>query len=335
MGKARYFYIDVLRITAIVFILYNHSLLFDSINFMNPGAEELFLTLAALLSKCGPPMFFMISGALLLGRNETFKQVFTHRILRFIVVIIAVSIIMSVYSGAAISDYPYILFVKVNWYFYAYLAFLLMLPVLRVIAQKTPDRDMRIAFIIIMAFYSFGALIPVFDLYSPITQYLGLFTSSWPSNCWCIIFPLMGYYLANNKVRIRPFAIGSAVCAVIAILLTFYVRSHSMPIQTEEEVIQRLVILPACLVFALAKNYASCSSKVGLAVAEEIAGTCFGIFILERSFCLSEFTKHYIADNLPSSALVPASLVQIAAEFILFAMVVYLLRRIPAIRKYL
>ena len=106
---------------------------------------------------------------------------------------------MSVYSGAAISDYPYILFVKVNWYFYAYLAFLLMLPVLRVIAQKTPDRDMRIAFIIIMAFYSFGALIPVFDLYSPITQYLGLFTSSWPSNCWCIIFLLWGIIWQTTK----------------------------------------------------------------------------------------------------------------------------------------
>ena len=137
-------YPDVLRIIAILGVLFNHRVAYYVIETPQPVnlnyIIKIFLSVAA---KCGPPLFFMISGYLLLGKNEPLKRVFTHRICR----ILAVMMICAVYFVIRFRDMGRIP-IKLNWYFYAYLGFLLLLPFLRKMAQGA-DKTAVIYFLIL------------------------------------------------------------------------------------------------------------------------------------------------------------------------------------------
>ena len=71
----RYEYLDVLRIIAIVFVLFNHTngygfFLFSTVE--NTGAYIISLILS-VVCKCAVPIFFMVSGRLLMEREESLR----------------------------------------------------------------------------------------------------------------------------------------------------------------------------------------------------------------------------------------------------------------------
>ena len=87
--------IEILRIIAICMVIFNHT---------GENGFEMFRTaygtplwylviLLDIISKAGVPLFFMISGVLLLDKEETLKELFIKRILRYGVIIILFSFI--------------------------------------------------------------------------------------------------------------------------------------------------------------------------------------------------------------------------------------------------
>ena len=83
-------YLELLRILAIIFVLFNHtrSLGYSLYaNTENPFSYWGSLSLS-ILCKAAVPIFFMVSGGVLLGRQETLKDLFRKRVLRFLNVIL-------------------------------------------------------------------------------------------------------------------------------------------------------------------------------------------------------------------------------------------------------
>jgi surface polysaccharide O-acyltransferase-like enzyme len=80
MNKGRYLWADVVRILAIYFVLVVHSTLpAPSQSFAYIGSFILFA-----IAKTCVPLFVMLSGALLLSKNEDYKNFFKKRVLRIL-----------------------------------------------------------------------------------------------------------------------------------------------------------------------------------------------------------------------------------------------------------
>ena len=94
-------YFDLLRCIAIFMVLFNHSSKAGYMLFAEypAGSVQHFLYLTnSILIKCGVPLFFMISGALLLNREEPLVIVL-KRFIKYLCVLIVASAVTYIWSG--------------------------------------------------------------------------------------------------------------------------------------------------------------------------------------------------------------------------------------------
>ena len=85
--KERKYYLELLRVIAILLVMYNHSPAFMS--FQNQSGVEYGISVfLSMLCKAAAPVFFMISGALLLGKDESIGTVFRKRVLKIFLALI-------------------------------------------------------------------------------------------------------------------------------------------------------------------------------------------------------------------------------------------------------
>lgn len=142
--KPRKTYIDFVKIIAIFLVLLNHT---GTRGFFIASQKQEsvfypFYLCNAVIIKVAVPWFFMASGALLLTKEETIKDVLTKRFIKFLLSLIVFSGIVYLYNIASgevqewsIRSFATDLYTgKISghfWYLYAYLAYILMLPLIR------------------------------------------------------------------------------------------------------------------------------------------------------------------------------------------------------------
>lgn len=121
---------DLIRILAIFLVMYNHRetyIFYHHVPHM--GLRYILSMCGAAFCKCGPPLFFMVSGALILHKKESFRRIFQHRILRILIVMVILSILIVTLIPDS-DSFLKTFFSGLNWYLYAYIGYLLMLPFL-------------------------------------------------------------------------------------------------------------------------------------------------------------------------------------------------------------
>lgn len=195
-------YLEILRIFAIFLVIYNHtknqgfSLYAD----LNDYSFQYFLSLIlSLVCKCAVPIFFMISGAVLLGKEESVRDLFVKRIFRLVIIDVIFVLLqylrlvrLAGFETFSVKTYLHYLYsediLEQYWYIKAYLAYLLMLPILRLIVKNAKKEHyyyligLNIVFIIVAIIYIFTG--------QNLNVYVQIRTNT-------ILYPLIGYYLAN------------------------------------------------------------------------------------------------------------------------------------------
>ena len=139
------YYLEVIRILAILMVMYNHSAAFMSFSNQS-GVEYAISFLFSMVCKGAVPLFFMVSGALLLGKNESGKDLFQKRILRMILVIVIFSFLyymkLVLKGERPFAPFSFLLSLPTDlvylpyWFLYSYLGVLTILPILRPLAQN-------------------------------------------------------------------------------------------------------------------------------------------------------------------------------------------------------
>lgn len=215
--------IEILRIIAICMVIFNHT---------GENGFEMFRTaygtplwyiviLLDIVSKAGVPLFFMISGVLLLDKEETLKELFIKRILRYGVIILLFSFIYYVrlyihhpeYGFSMRYFFTYIYstpFIIPYWFLYSYLSFLLILPVLRAVVKSLKENE----YLWILGFSAVLWMSPVWEkVFSlePINISNGL-------NATFVIFPVLGYGI-SNMISEKYFDFKSRVTFIVAFIL--------------------------------------------------------------------------------------------------------------------
>ncbi|MCR4586954.1 MAG: acyltransferase family protein [Lachnospiraceae bacterium] len=196
----RRYYMDILRIMAIYVVIFAHSVGFTLYTDLNPDRFTYWIYMFCSQPAAGAvPMFLMISGALLLKKNEPYTYILRHRVLRMVVVLLLFSFVWFFYllwKGEKRELIDLFLSIYTDpwcipyWYLYLYIGYLLILPVLRAVAQNIDKKTMRI-----LLFWGFCMIVVL-----PVTETFGfphLNDHIRPTLLAGITFfyPLLGYYL--------------------------------------------------------------------------------------------------------------------------------------------
>lgn len=342
-------YIDALRIVAILGVLYNHTNRrgYCLYAFSEARICQDFYIGIATLAATAVPIFFMISGALLLPKKESLKELFQKRILRMVLVLLVFSgiqyVLLLLEERAAFSEKAVVQAVLQEgmipsyWFLYAYISYLLLLPILRKVAEVMSKQDY---------FYLFALLLLVEGFLPMVLNLAGIggtnYFFSIPFLNPIIIYPLLGYYLEqymkesyyNKKTNI----IVGLCMAVVVLFFIAMTQWRGLPYEEFTTYDKGLYTCSFTMLldvgiyyfvkyFDLRKQHSMKYDQMLHSMGESV----FGIYLIEQP--IREHLS-FICDGLSSViGRFPACIIWVICIFIVAYSIVAILRRIPVVRK--
>ena len=345
-------YLDWLRVIAIALVILNHLPAFALRETGRFG-----FVFPAVLVQMNVPLFFMISGALLLSRDERMKTLMTKRVLRMLAVIpiafVGLYLLRSLHetvlhgeafhfslkeciygllsgSLAPQDSGPY-------WYLYAYLGYLLMLPFLRGAA-----RHMRRSHFMLLTALHAGlfTLLPVLNAalggwgLEPL-RITGELRIPLAAEA-CIFYPLAGYWLEHGagleRMSGRKVILFGclALCAAAGAALLYGNLQDSEALDLAEWCLAFAAFLSAK--WLSARRRANTASKWPARI-RALSGLVFGIYLLDPYLKLVLFGAYYKAgSHLPEPL---CSLLWIPVSMAAGGFLTWLMKKIPGVRKLL
>lgn len=258
--------LDLIRILAIFLVLYTHTSAAIHRYYTLPSSEGIlsFLNLAAnCFRTINNHLLFMISGALLLGKQEPLKVLWKKRILRFVITLVIFSYVQALWSAyqadnldifSVFSAFTGMLEKPVRaqyWYLYSYISFLVMLPFLSMIARGLDDRNTAYLLVISIIVLDVFPILAFFLKISRIN--FSIFITPFTT-----LSPLLGYYLVHfrggflRKFRSSLLMLIIGVGLIIACLME--IKNHSVINEWSDKFITLFYTSTAVCVFELVQR---------------------------------------------------------------------------------
>ena len=342
--EKRMIYLDILKIIAIIAVVINHSYLFLSSNDLFSYSFKTFLFLAV---KFAVPLFLMVSGALLLNKKDTFKDIFGKRIFRVLIPLIVITLIWSLYYKSNLMRIP-IYLIGFNedkipywaWYIYVIIAIYLILPFLQKMVKNFEDKDYKmfgLLFLIIPSFISFGCIIlqKFFSKILFVTSYItGVIFSKY------IALVVIGYYLSKKEItkKIKNVAIFSLIISLL-IALVLEILNYIIYDNTSfllDDCLLPTSIIPAIYIFIIVKYYFDNGVKKEKVknVIIYMSSLVFGIYLCHAFFINIFYNFEFVKAIFKFNNFI-GFIVLDWFVFFISGFIIALLRKIPIINKFL
>lgn len=335
--QERKYYLDLIKLIAIVFVIYNHTGQEGYLSFLSGGAiwKNSIKMVFSAVCKTAVPLFFMCSGALLIPKHEKISDLLRKRVFKYVGILVVFSllyyIVIAKIDNAEISliwFFKYIYSTQTMsysgayWFLYSYISFLLLLPFLRLMAENMQEQHVQ---------YLLGVYL-FFRLVLPIVEHVFGLSSvainvSWMTNN-IFMYPILGYYIDHilsdesfaNKVFLSIFAFVSLAGSVLSSL-----RSVKNGDFNESDLCFLNVFL-ILSIFYYCKNI-KINRRLGKIVSE-FGKSSFGIYLLHGYAFL--LLKNILPYGGLGSAIIRTGLV-----FLISYLMTVFLRRIPIVRNVL
>lgn len=173
--KRKIVYLELLRVIAIFGVVFCHTENFgvhhyvETANTLNYWIGIFF---ASVVQYC-IPLFFMITGAVLLNREESIAYVYRHRVLKMVIVTILASLLQYLWiyrehtECIAVKDYLRLLYEgsasSPIWFLFAYISLLMVLPFLQKLVKAIPNN--RWFWYLLVMWSLFHDLLAIFEYY--------------------------------------------------------------------------------------------------------------------------------------------------------------------------
>lgn len=349
MIMKRKLHLEALRIIAIYFVILTHTGTrgFTYFTTLEPSLGYFLAICIPLLCNICVPLFYMISGATMLSKDEAPAQIWRRRIPKYLVVLVLATLGMYVYYGLqkgqpmSIEDFLVTLYSKnviaPYWYLYSYLGFLILLPFLRKMIRNLTDREFLYLFALHLVL---GGLIPMGQYFlSGGETYLNGSLNVSLVTMTIIIFPAAGYYFEHRKTlswkQIGLMWALTAVAMAAAVFMTHY--KISLTGQLKESQVgtfyKSLCLIPSVTVYVTAKKlFDTHTVPVWLEKGILSVGGCtFGIYLIEqilreRGYAVQDFLAQWLTE-------IPATLIYVALVTAVGYGIIWLLKRIPGVKK--
>ena len=352
-------YIELIRVLAFVLVMYNH-LPGYTMYMYTKGVKQFVYMYISMITRINVPLFFMISGSLLLARKEEMGTVIRKRVPRQILVMLLFELALYLCYGlhANLRGETYALtaghFLRgalagnldgmgSYWYMYAYLAFLLLLPFMQRAADGIKKEEIAVLFVLRLALF---ALLPVLNLLLHLNGAepfrtagkfeLPLVTIS------AFFFPLIGYYLDRcvdiEKISGKKLA-GLAGAATAGILLSCLctLMEGKADGQLTQNFVRMTDAVSAAAAFIIIK-YIMVVRKPFLSEGRSGSLICFVGSLTFGIYLLNPFLKLFFYQSYKAAAKVYLRGPILSVIWVLISMcaggaITFLLKKIPGIRK--
>lgn len=335
-------YLEMVRIVALFLVFYTHTGLKGMHYYQVSSGAEYWISMAlALLSQISVCLFFMISGVTLLGKKDSVKSLYAKRVLRIVVVLAVMVLFQQWYKSYSlgtdfnIGDYPKLLYtggsIIQQWYLYAYLGFLIVLPMLQRMVSVM-EEDLYIYLFVVMVVI--GGVCPLCERFLDWKEF-GVVV---PFMTNIIFYPLMGYYIENVCTKKCERAI-SKILLILGTIGLFTVNTWLVKrgyVNTGE--INSLTyftpIYTVCVFCVIRKLLANVSENARVGKVISFAGSgVFAAYLFEPQIRESMMV---IYDKLePSISHIPALIMWLVACIIIGTTLGGVLKKIPIIKKFI
>lgn len=337
-------YLECLRIIAIILVIYNHTREFGyNLYQYTSNRCSYYLSIFMIpVCKTAVPIFLMISGVTLLGKTESYKDLFFKRIFKYCGIILfwgTLQYLRYVRTGRmtlSVAEWWNRIYstpiLETYWYLYLYLGFLLILPLLRKIASGMSEKDYRYLFILNCVCSMFMVI-------------------GYCSNCFInynvfnlpaiLVYPLLGFgldkgdyfFLRNkfqdNKILKYGLMIFFPLCFIIPISLLQLRSTNSYENFTDS--MQCLTPIIAVGIFGFIKEMDARffhSAKLKKTMTA-VGGTTFGIYLIE-DIIRNQIIKFIVHINLYDFVI---AVLYTLLTFMAGVIVVYIMKKAPILKR--
>lgn len=294
-NKVHNYAFDILRILACFLVIVNHT---NSEVFlgMQPSLTWALSLAYFYFSKIAVPIFLMISGALLLRKDYSYKDLLIKKVGRIAAILVLFSLyIYLIEEGNALNLHDFMNriieapIITSYWYFYMLLGAYLILPFLRKIVCAMKANDWLYFFI---GWALFSGLLPILVRYEIIPTISFWFDVQIMSSF--IGYMFMGYYITQNKFSDKIKKIGWLLTILaFIIILPVSVYSGLYELNTWGQMYLMLdnlyyltTMLLAVLIFFTIYTMTSKLQFKGMSgkALSGIASTTFGIYVVHMIY---------------------------------------------------
>lgn len=354
-------YLEVLRVLAICFVIFNHTGKYGFFLFAEwpLGSLPFWLySYVSLFCKFAVPVFFGISGILMLGKPaEPLKKIFMRvgKILLILVVYSLLYYLYDLYNRPWLDfsfEYYWQMLYSANlkyhlWYLYAYVAFLLTVPFVQAMVKNMENRHFYYMFALAIVF---GGVVPTLEYWlnrgaftmNDSLRVKWLFSSA-------VLYPCVGYFI-HNRIDIKKCTkalIGLWILNIGTIMLEAYLTYHRMDatgvlLEWECQDYFELYAVVNCATVMLTVRWVMDRVKLPVWVKKIIVslGSCtFGIYLWHTFFRDFVIGEEVLFDNAIASMraigmnFMLTTWIACFAVLILSYVVTWILSKIPILRK--
>jgi surface polysaccharide O-acyltransferase-like enzyme len=302
-------------------------------------------------TKVAVPLFLMISGAVLLGKEETYQTVFRKRILRYTVVLIVFSLFyylvnLTEYAegGFHLMSFLKRIYTKritnAYWYMYLYLGILFLLPILRKPVRSMTAKD----YIYVGVFHAvIAGTLPLLSHYAGWPEISEHFTAVCLSSY--LIYFYTGYFM-EHVLNPRYYTVPGALVASLIYLMVTALCTYGMYYEYKatgsisfflDNVSLITIMVQSLCVFYFIKVWTMHShllrSVTATKIVRQIGGCTFGIYLLS-DYLIGKLEPVYDT-CIQYMNRIPAVMIYEVAVFIVGWCITCMLRSIPYIKKYI
>lgn len=343
MDEERKYYIDFIKIISTFLVIFNHTGNTGFLAFQ--GQDNVILKVIEILcsSFClvAVPLFFMCSGVLLLSKAESISGLYKKRVVKYLTVILVFTlgyyVSLSLYGHVQMSLW-WILntlystttfsFSGSYWFLYSYVAFLIMLPIFRIIAKHI-TREIMIY--ICTLYFVFGGMLPLLEYtfdFGNIALTIPFVTNP------AFFYPLVGFYIEENDISyFRNKKIMFAAMIMTAISFVSSTVISLLSLRQDQFINEYLTIFEGFIVifvFILGRDVfkkVKLTSKIKK-VIQQISSCTFGIYLIHGFV----FTFMIRTDTTYTGISYVDAWLMVFFVFLIGLLVTYILRKIPIIR---
>lgn len=331
-------YFEICRIIAVFCIMFQHTGArgVDTWTYTESTWVYMMSSAGRVISSIGVPLFWMISGALLLPKRESWEKVYRKRIPRIAGTLVIFSVIryfylfivedQNVHAGDFFRRfYTQEIFLP-YWFLYEYLGILLVLPFLRKMVQNLTEQEERLLFSLLLGW---NVLNSISNICMGVGFMLDLhFYSS-------ISYFILGYLMEDCRIlgqsEKKGLRLGIGLTALIAVVLNIWMCS-----QHGSEVLESLTMLLTISVYYLIRYIGEKSIRNNTTLYYFIlwcGSNVFGIYLIEDY--LRNATAFIWEWSAPYISPIPACCLWLLAVFLLGNVLVTGIRRLPILRDLL
>lgn len=342
----RNYSLDILKFLASVAVVAIHVESNYRIGEFVPNTELWDISLIInLLSKWSVPVFFMCSGYFLLNdkKNYTYKEFLSKRIFKVLIPFLATPIIYNVYyqysmGGVSIKGvllnlakhllgYPSAVHL---WFLYPLIGLYIFTPLLKGLLDKL---DGKLVILAIISCTLVKTIIPFTDI-----------VAQWQANYWRelplfinapTIYFILGGYLGrvelNKPMKISLYIV-NIIIFCISVFLSFkidFLYSRNLEVLLDISAINNLLMSLSLFIFfkdMKLKNLKE--SKLFRNIVKTLSDVNFGVFLWHPIF-INIIKPYFVGGN----KILMDIIVQIAAVYFITSVVVYIIKKIPIIRR--